>query len=477
VLPFVALSLTVPATADPQPTSRPTGLTVHRTKWTGDLDGMVGRRVIRALVVHSRTTYFVDKGQPYGTSYELLSAFEDALNAKPIAGSRHLKLHVVFIPTTRDDLIPALLEGRGDIATGALTITPERGKQVDFGAPLLRDVKEVVVTGPESPALATLDALSGQEVVTRRSSSYWEHLEQLNRRFEKEGKPPVRLRAVPENLEDEDLLEMLSAGLVKIVVADEYKAALWAKILPRLTVHADVAVHEGGDLTWMVRKGSPLLKAEIDAFAKTHGHGTLFGNTVLKKYAGSTRFVRNATAPAEVKKYERLVGLFRTYGSKYAMDYLLMMAQGYQESRLDQNAKSRVGAVGVMQIMPATARDLKVGDIRQVEPNIHGGIKYVRTIVDRYFADEPIDDFNKALFAFAAYNCGPRRLAELRRETAKNGLNPNVWFQNVEVTAARRIGSETVTYVANIFKYYVAYTLLAEDEEERQKSREQVRKG
>ena len=147
-----------------------------------------------------------------------------------------------------------------------------------------------------------------------------------------------------------------------------------------------------------------------------------------------------------------------------------MMAQGYQESTLDQNAKSPVGAIGIMQVMPATGAAMQVGDIAETELNIHAGVKYIRFMVDRYFKDEPMDRLNKTLFAFASYNAGPDRIAQLRRETSTRGLDPNVWFNNVETVAARRIGMETVQYVSNIYKYYIAYKLITEAQEEREKA-------
>ena len=140
-----------------------------------------------------------------------------------------------------------------------------------------------------------------------------------------------------------------------------------------------------------------------------------------------------------------------------------MAAQGYQESQLEQNAKSRVGAVGVMQVMPATGKDMKVGDIRKVDANIHAGVKYVRFMMDQYYKDEPMDRLNKGLFTFASYNAGPARVRLLRNEAQKRGLDPNVWFGNVERIASERIGRETVTYVSNIYKYYVAYQLVMEE--------------
>ena len=169
--------------------------------------------------------------------------------------------------------------------------------------------------------------------------------------------------------------------------------------------------------------------------------------------------MKNATSEAERKKFNALLDLFRKYGDQYKFDYLMMAAQGYQESRLDQDAKSSVGAIGVMQLMPETGKEQKVGDVRKLEPNVHAGVKYMRFIRNSFFENEPMDELNKALFTFAAYNAGPGRIRQLRRETADRGLNPNVWFGNVERLASERIGRETVTYVSNIYKYYVAYRL------------------
>jgi len=470
-------ALAAAAHAAPPPAKRAAGAAtappIQIKKYTGDLDGMVKRRVIRALVVFSRTQYFVDKGAQLGTAYETMRSFEDHINAS--RKLKTLKVHVVFLPTSRDDLIPALLEGRGDLAMAGLTATPERLKKVDFSEPFADKVEEIVVTGPKSPAIGALNDLSGQEVFVRPSSSYWEHLEALNQKFKADGKAPVKLRPAPETLEDEDLLEMLNAGLVGLVVVDDYKATLWANMFKSIQPRPDLAVHEGGQIGVMFRQGSPLLKAELASFAKTHRVGTLFGNTVVKKYVRSTKFVKSATSDAEIKKFQDTVSLFRNYGTKYDLDHLLVMAQSYQESRLDQNAKSHVGAIGIMQVMPATGKELAVGDISQLEPNIHAGVKYVRFMMDRYYGKEPMDLVNKMLFTYASYNAGPARIARLRKEAAAKGLNPNLWFNNVETVVAARIGAETVTYVSNIYKYYIAYKLVTEAEEERRKAREDLK--
>jgi membrane-bound lytic murein transglycosylase MltF len=460
-LPLICLALALPASGDEAV------LNSISQPFTGDLDGMVGRRVIRALVAPSRTQFWIDRGKQTGAQVDLLTRLEQELNRGYEKAGKHIRLHVSLVPTSRDRLIPDLLAGRGDIAAGALTVTPERQLEADFTDPFVRDVVEIVVTGPASPPLASLDDLSGKPVFVRKSSSYWTHLAALSEGFVKAGKPPIDLRAAPEDLLDDDLLEMLNAGLPGMIVVDRYVGRLWAKVLKRLRPRDDLRVHEGGDLAWMVRKNNPLLKEEISRFARKNGQGSEFGNVVIRKYTGSPRFLRPATSPNEMKKFRKMAAIFQKYGPRYDLDYLLMMAQGYQESRLDQGARSAAGAIGVMQLMPGTGKEMKTGDITQLEPNIHAGVKYIRFLQDRYFQDLPMSAVNKALFSFAAYNAGPARVSQLRARAREKGLDPNVWLNNVEIVAAEKIGAETVTYVSNIYKYYVSYKLMSELQEER----------
>jgi len=453
----------------------PKGLDLQlvQTPWKGDLDGMIKRQMIRALVVYSKTFYFVDRGTQHGASYDALRAFEDELNKK--LKTKHLAVHVVFVPVHRDQLLPALREGRGDIAVASLTITPERQKLVDFSVPEGSGVSELAVTGPSSPDMHSTNDLAGQEVFIRKSSSYFESVTRLNRTLRKLGKPEVRIKPAPEQLEDEDLLEMVNAGLVPITIVDSYEAKFWAQILNNTKVHEDFVVNSGRNIAWAFRQGSPKLKKSVDDFVKRHRVGTEFGNVTFQKYLKNTKWVTNATSADEMAKFQRMIELFKKYAAQYGFDWLMLEAQGYQESRLDQNVRSPSGAIGVMQVMPATGAALKVGDIRQVDANIHAGTKYMRKMLDTYFTDAKLDDLNRHLFAFAAYNAGPTRIVELRKQAAKRGLDPNVWFNNVEQIAAEKIGSETVTYVRNIYKYYIAYTLALEQGAERDRAREAVK--
>jgi len=441
-------------------------------KWTGDLDGMIKRRMVRVLTTYSKTNYFVDRGTQRGLVYDFFRQFEDVLNKKLKA--KHTRVHVLFVPVARNELIPALRDGRGDIAAANLTITPERLKQVDFANPTARGISEIVVTGPGAEPIAAVDDLSGKEVFIRESSSFRESVETLNARFAKEGRARVKIRPAPEELENEDILEMVNAGLVKVTIVDDHVANFWKQIFTKIVLHKDVAVRTGGEIGWMLRKDNPQLKAEMNEFIARFPEGSAQRNQLLQKYLKSTKWAKEATSKEEIAKFERTVEFFRKYGDKYELDYLLVMAQAYQESQLNQEARSPVGAIGVMQVMPATGKDMAVGDINQIEPNIHAGVKYMRFMMNQFYENEPMDRLNKGLFTFASYNAGPGRLQQLRKLAAKRGLDPNQWFNNVELIVAEKIGRETVQYVSNIYKYYLAYRIVEEERADRAKAKEGV---
>jgi membrane-bound lytic murein transglycosylase MltF len=432
----------------------------------GDLDEMVSRRLIRAGVAVNRTHYFIDRGVQRGIAYDSFRLFEQELNEEHKTGL--LKVNVAFVPLSRDQLLVSLKAGLVDVVAASLTITPERLKDVDFSIPTRTNVSQIVVSGPGSAALSGPDALSGQTVFVRKSSSYYASLKELNDRLTREQKAPVTIAEAPETLEDDDILEMVNAGLVPLTVVDDYLAEFWSKVFKKIRLQKAAAVHTGDRIGVAVRKGNPKLLAAVNAWIKKYGRESVFGQSLEKRYLQSTRYVVNATSAAERKRLLEITELFKKYGDKYDMDFLLMAAQGFQESRLDQNARSHVGAIGVMQIMPATGAELGVGDITKLEPNINGGVKYMRQLIDGEFKDQPMDRLNMGLMAFAAYNAGPGRLRALRRETQKRGLDPNLWFNNVEQITSERIGRETVDYVSNIYKYYIAYKLVMEQRQARQ---------
>jgi len=484
----IALSLFLAANAFGQPSgqtqdkpkSRPGArqLDISVKPRFGDFDKMLERRMIRALVPYSRSLYFNDKGRERGLTADNVRDFERWINKKYAKRLGKRPLTIYIIPTTRDKLLPEVVQGLGDIAIGNLTVTEERLKTVDFASPADQPgVKELVVTGPKSPAIASVDELAGKTVHVRKASSYYESLEALNGRFKKEGKPAVKLVLVPDALEDEDMMEMLNTGLLEVIVVDDWKAKMWAQILPGIKVNAQFAVREGGKVGWAIRKGSPKLETEILDFYQSYLKKQGVAAYRLKQYMSRVKQMKNPTGTSEWKRFEETLVLFRKYGEKYNFDPLMLAAQGYQESQLNQNAKSQVGAIGVMQVMPATGKELNVGDIRVTEPNIHAGAKYMDQLMTKYFPDANFSEANRPLFAFASYNCGPGNVSKMRKETAKRGLDPDKWFNNVEIVTAQKIGMETTTYVRNIYKYYVAYRLQLDAMEATRKAREQVAPG
>jgi membrane-bound lytic murein transglycosylase MltF len=465
----------VSAAAKAAEDKNPRQLAIANKPWTGDFDKMLQRRMIRVYAPYSRSLYFVDKGRERGLSAELVRDFEQWVNKKyaKVLGNRPLTIYIV--PATRDRLLPDVSEGLADIAIGNLTVTEERLKLVDFVAPQEKpDVWELLVTGPASPAIATLDDLAGKRVHVRRASSYYESLAALNERFAKAGKAPVELVLVPDALEDEDMMEMLNAGLLEAMVVDQWKAKMWAQVLPKVKVREDIVLREPAKTGWAIRKDSPKLAAELTDFYVNWAKKQGVIPYRMQQYMKRIKQLKDPTGGEDWKRLQQTLELFEQYGKKYGFDPLMLAAQGYQESTLDQSKRSHVGAIGVMQIMPATGAELKVGDIHVTENNIHGGAKYMDQLMTKYFPDASFSEANRPLFAFASYNCGPGNVSKMRKEAAKRGLDPDKWFNNVEVVVAEKIGTETTTYVRNIYKYYVAYKLMLEARAGAERARQQV---
>jgi membrane-bound lytic murein transglycosylase MltF len=408
---------------------QPRKLTINNKVWTGDFDKLLERRMIRVSAPFSRSLYFNDKGRERGIAVDLVRDWERYLNIKYAKQLGKRPVTIYILPATRDKLLPNVSQGLADVGIGNLTPTDERLKEVDFvpGDEGRRTISEVVVTGPKSPELKSLDDLSGKKVHVRKTSSYFESLQRLNERFKHDGKPEIQLILVPDALEDEDLMEMLDAGLVELEVVDDWKAHMWAQVLPKLTIRSDLVLRAGAKTGWAIRKESPNLAAEIDDFFRNWAMKQGVADYRMRVYMRKVKELKDPTASAEYRRFEEKLALFKKYGDKYAFDPLMLAAQGYQESQLNQNARSHVGAIGVMQLMPTTGAEMKVGDITLTEANIHAGTKYMDQLMTKYFSDAHFSEGNRPLFAFAAYNCGaaPPRRARKRREEGSirtNGL-------------------------------------------------------
>ena len=436
----------------------------------GDLDDMVKRRNIRALVILNPISFFYDKGQPRGVMYEALEEFQKFANQKLKTGK--LQVKVTFLPMRVDQIEAALTEGLGDTIAYGIVVTPDREKRVAFSTPIQTDVTQIIVTGPGSGPVSTLADLGGKEVYANPLTTYYENLQKANEQLQKAGQKPIVVKAADKHLVDDDLVQMVNAGLIPATVTTKQRAALWSQVLDHIQPHPDLVIASGQQLAWVMRKNNPQFKQLVDEFVSSHAVGTSFGSTLLRRYLQNTKWVTNSTSAEEMKKFQTNLALFQKYSGEYSFDYLMIAAQGYQESLLDQSKRNPSGAVGIMQVIPknAAAAPISIPNVGTADGNIHAGVKMMRNIADTYFNDPKIDSLNKTLFAFASYNAGPNRIAKLRKEAADMGLDPNVWFDNVELVAAKEIGQETVTYVANIYKYYVAYKLALEQAQLRQKA-------
>ncbi len=467
--------LQLPATLSAVRRELPSPLASHfRKQYTDDLDGLLAKHYIRVLTTFNKTNFYISGNKFYGFEYSLMKDYEKFLNRHKKRGD--LKVVLEFIPVSRDRLIPALVNGYGDIAAAGLTITPERLKKVDFTKPYLTGIDEVIVANKNVSGIETLQDLSGRKVFVRQSSSYYESLVSLNNRFLKEGKRPVKIVRADENLETEDILELVNSGAIRITIADSHIAGIWSRVLGNLRVLDHLKVRSGSRIAWMVRKNNPRLKDNLNRFIRKHRKGTLSGNIYFDRYYKNTKWIKNPLTEQEGRRFRQYTELFKKYSRQYGFDWMLIMALAFQESGLDNQKKSHAGAIGIMQVRPSTASGKKVS-IRNVhlpENNIHAGVKYLAFLRDRYFSDAGVRPRDRVRFALAAYNAGPARIRKMRRAAGKMGLNPNRWFRNTELAALKYIGQETVRYVSNINKYYLIFKLVFEKDKLRSSEKRKI---
>lgn len=437
---------------------------IYRMKQKDTSDIGPEKRAIRVLVHFSRTKFFVAGGVPRGFEHDLMKEFEAFYNKKLTRGQ--VKIPVVFIPVHFEQLLPMLRDGRGDVAAGLLTITEARKRRVKFTRPYIRNVAEVVVANTAAPPISSIEDLGGRKVHVLRGSSFAERLRALNRRLWRLAKPRVRIVEVPSGTSTEDLLEMVNAGIFLYAIADDYMGKLWAEVLPHLRV-LDVRLSEGNDIAWAVRANNPKLLEALNDFIDANSERVSREAAELhRRYFRDVEFLRNNLDPDVVGRKKHLAPYFLEASKENGFDWLFLLAQGFQESRLNQAARSPAGAVGVMQLLPSTGKAMGYRDIRSsAQANIAAGAKYMRFLIDSYFDEPDIPAAARFDFALAAYNAGPTRIVQLRKLAAQRGLDPNRWVHNVERVALEKIGRQPVQYVANIHRYYTAYRL-AEDIQE-----------
>jgi membrane-bound lytic murein transglycosylase MltF len=462
-LPAAAQRGAVEDSDDIPPASGEEILAVVNDPWTGDLDGILDRRLLRVITTYNRTNFFVEHGQGRGLEYESMMRFGawfgDRRTQDAARGGPAVAMRVVFVPVPREELIPALLAGRGDLIAAGMTVTDARAQQVLFSDPYIRRVDEVLVRHRSAPEIAAIEDLSGHTLLLTRGTSYVANARALSDRLVAAGRAPIRIVEAPAHLETEDVLELIGAGAAQYTIVDDHLAEVWDKLLPDLVVQHGVHLVSGGTIAWAVHPGAPALKAALNAFLGPLLADRATAMTIYRRYFENVTFIRNPFGPTERDRIRLLAPHFQSASQRVGFEWLLMAAQGFQESRLDPRARSQVGARGVMQLMPATATEVGVRNIDDAEDNIHGGVRYMEKLRATYFNDPAIPPEVQIQFALAGYNAGPNRINRLRQEAAKQGLDPNRWFGHVERVVQQRVGSEPVRYVANIFAIYATYAM------------------
>ncbi|MCD9498348.1 lytic transglycosylase F [Photobacterium carnosum] len=423
------------------------------SKYVGDLTELEKKRVLRVLVAADLGFYYIEDGITKGIIADLLQHFEQNIRKK------HPALHLQIIPVHRDKLLPYVINGLGDIAIANITVTAERKKRVAFSEPVLTNISEVLINNNKQPPFNKVTDLSGQTIWVRKSSSYHESLLKINNKLRMQNLPTASILFIDETLQDYELLELINLDLLNATVIDNHKIKIWQPILKNIRVNDNFVLRNDGQIAWAMRKDSPKLMALVNHYIDTVKEGTLIGNIIYSKYIKNHRWLHTLLDPNNIDKIASLSPIFFRYSKQYDFDYLMLMAQGFQESGLNQHKVSNKGAVGIMQVLPSTARDpsVDIPNIYTSKNNIHAGVKYMRYLQNQYFSSDKIDYDNKIYLSLAAYNAGPGNINKMRRYAKEQGYNPNIWFNNVELITRKHIGLQPIVYVNNINRYFIVY--------------------
>jgi len=438
--------------------------------FTGDWGEIRERGALRVLVSYSRTNFFLAEGRLRGFEYEMFHELEKQLAGEQAKGEPPLK--IAYLPVPFDELLPALLEGRGDVAAASLTVTPEREEFVAFTDPYRVGVDQILVAGAHTKDVHAWADIAGEEVHVLGGTTYVDHLERVNDDLIAAGLDPLVIVTTGRGLETEDLLELVHSGAFDYTLTDRYLAEIWSGVLDGLRLETDIVADHAGKLAWAVRPNNPLLKERLNEFTRDNKQGTMIGNVLFKRYYATTKWISNPTLSVEHSKLGPFLEPLQRHAADFGFDWLLIAAQAYQESNLDPDAVSYAGAVGLMQLLPSTAKDMGVTELHDPERNLYAGVKYMAWLRKHFFDEPQLTSEDQLDFCLAAYNAGPGRVRRWRKAAPGRGLDPDRWFGNVELLALEDVGMQPVQYVSNINKYFILFTLTLDDLERHARARE-----
>ncbi len=427
--------------------------------WREDLPEMLQRRTIRVLTTYSPSTYFIFEGRSYGFEYSLLKDFETFINRRFRRKATQTVLE--FIPVPENLLIPCLQIGIGDMVAAGIRRPPQDIAGIDFTIPYLQNVSDVLITHRQAPAINLIEDLAGRRIHIQPAWQQSKTLRRIDARLLVTGRRPLKRTTTNGFLSSEDILELVNEGVIDLSIVESHIARLWSSVYPDIVILEFPEISAHTPIAWAVRRDNPEFKASLDRFLRGRQRGSWFGNIYYRQYFKETRWVSNPLIPTDHAKFSRYAPLFRKYGSRYGFDWMLLAAIAYQESQMKNRRRSHAGAVGLMQVMPTTAGDANVDidNIWDPEQNVHAGSKYLALLRDVYFPAAEYSPQERIHFILAAYNAGPGKIARCRRLAVRMGNDPRKWFGHTELAARRLIGNETVRYVSNVSKYYMAYSL------------------
>ncbi|MEO2053729.1 MAG: transporter substrate-binding domain-containing protein [Nitrospira sp.] len=425
-----------------------------------DFESIKKRKTLRVLTRNNAASYFLWRGELLGFEYELVNAF---------AKKHKLRLEIIVAPS-HEDLIPMLIKGKGDMIAAFMTATNEREAQGITFSRHTHFASEMIVTRPDDTSLNKPEDLSGRSIHVRRSSAYWLTLENLKSQSIK-----FNLKEAPETMETEEIIAKVASGEYDLTLSDNH--ILDIELTWREDIKATFSLGEPRKDAWAVREKDTQLLAAINQFIKKEYKG-LFYNITYKKYFKNPHKIKkhkqerlDLNPDGSISPYDILV---KKYAEQYGFDWRLIVSQMYQESRFDPKARSWAGAKGLMQVMPRTAKELKLTEIEDPETGIHAGVKYMEWVRNRF--EPELDVKDRMWFALAAYNAGAGHIKDARRLARQKGWNPNRWFNHVEkallLLSKRKYakkarhgyvrGQEPVNYVREIKSRYNAYIRLAQ---------------
>lgn len=427
---------------------------------TSDWKQIKRRKVIRMITRNNAANYFLFKGQLLGFEYELAQQF---------AKKNKLRLEII-VPPEDEDLFDWLSQGKGDFIAASLSPTNKRlAKEIKFSRHYLKTQHQLVQRKDEE-LIIDLEQLNGRTIAIRKSSAYTETIKNLQDIGIK-----VTPEFVPEDLETEEIINRVAIGLYDLTVSDSHLLEL--EMLWRDDIQASMSLSNEKEIGWVVRNNNPSLLKAINRFHRKNYKSLVYNLTYQKYFVNASHKTKEIAdkkeASESISPYDDIV---KEYATKYGFDWKLITAQMYQESRFDPNAKSWVGALGLLQVMPRTGKEFGFTNLKDPQTGLHAGVKYLQWVQNRFDEELPVKD--RMWFTLASYNAGVGHVRDARRLAKKMGWNPNRWFNNVERAMLllrlkkyhRRSrfgfvrGREPVAYVRKIKHHYEAYSKLIPDQ-------------